>query len=166
MTIRVRCCAVLLICLLAFTCSSSTAVAQTTEASSAKVAQLLHGFGTPFTQKTPAVWYMDYNGKHLKDFRVILAVEGDLLVSFVTVAPKARIQTTPDFMHKVMRLNSRLDRVKIGLDSDEDLFVRIDSSVRIMDADEFKQVIDQLAAATDDVYDDLSAFITPPTSAK
>ncbi len=165
MTIRVRRCVVLLF-FLALTLSSTAAVAQTTEASSAKVAQLLHGFGTPFTQKTPTVWVMDYNGKHLKDFRVILAVEGDLLVSFVTVAPKARIQTTPDFMHKVMRLNSKLDRVKIGLDSDEDLFVRIDSSVRILDADEFKQVIDQLAAATDDVYDDLSPHITPTASAR
>ncbi len=166
MTIRVRCCAVLLICLLAFTFSSTTAVSQTTEASSAKVTQLLHGFGTPFTQKTPSVWYMDYNGKHLKNFRVILAVEGDLLVSFVTVAPKARIQATPDFMHKVMRLNSKFDRVKVGLDSDEDLFVRIDSTVRILDAQEFKLVIDQLASATDDVYDDLSAYITPTASAR
>ena len=63
------------------------------------------------------------------------------------------------FMRILLHLNSTLDRVKIGYDDDGDLFVRCDSSVRVLDAKEFHAIVDQVSAATDEVYKGISEWL-------
>ena len=63
-------------------------------------------------------------------------------------------------LQKLLRLNEDLDRVKIGIDQSGDVFVRIDLSVRTVDAQELKENIKQLAAATDEVFAAIKPFIT------
>jgi hypothetical protein len=127
-------------------------ISAATEASSARVTQLLQGSGYNFKSVTPTVWSIDFTGKSLTKFKVILATQDDLLVVFVTVAQKKNIPLSTDFMLKLLKFDHSLDRVKVGLDDDDDLFVRVDLSVRVLDAQEFKLNIEQLAAAANDVY--------------
>ena len=117
-----------------------------------KIAQLLKASSYDFSQKTDTVWSADFKGKSLSTFRLVVAVQDDVMVTFVTVAEKARIPLSADFMHKLLRYNSTLDRVKIGLDDDGDLFVRCDASVRVLDSKELAAIVDQVSAAADEVY--------------
>jgi hypothetical protein len=133
----------------------------TPSAGAAKIGQLTKASGYEFTQKTDSVWAADFQGKNLKHFRLIVAVQEDVLVTFVTVAEKARMPVTTGFMHRLLRFNSKLDRVKIGYDDDGDLFVRCDASVRVLDAQEFHSIMDQVSAATDEVYKGIADSLIP-----
>ena len=62
-------------------------------------------------------------------------------------------------MKKLLGLNEQLDRVKIGLDKEGDVFVRIDLSIRILDKQELKENLDQAAAAANDVFAALKPFL-------
>jgi len=138
-----------------FLTPSAFAEETSTAASAAKVDRLLGESGYKFVKKTDTVWYIAWSGKSLADFKVIIAVQDDLMVTFVTVVAKAKMRLTPEFLEKLTRYNSKFDRVKVGLDDDGDLFVRCDSTVRIMDGTEMKLVIQQVAAATDQLHQEI-----------
>ena len=129
-------------------------------ASTARVVQLLEDSGYKYTKKSATVWTIDFTGKTLKSFKVILATQDDLLVTFVVVARKKDIQISSEFMMKLLNFNHQLDRVKIGIDEDGDLFVRSDINIRILDKTEFKDNIEQVAAATNEVYDGVKSYIS------
>lgn len=121
----------------------------------AKVVSLMKADGYNYVpSRSPSVWSIHFPGKHLTDIKVILAVseDEDLMVVFVTVAEKRRLPVTADFMIKLLDENHALDRVKVGYDADGDLFVREDSSVRILDAEEFRAIVDQVEKSADEVY--------------
>jgi hypothetical protein len=124
-----------------------------TSPSAAKIDQLLADSGYKFVKKTDSVWYIPSHGKSLGDYKVILAAQDDLLVTFVTVVKKARLPVTTEFVLRVLKFNNSLDFVKVGLDRDGDLFVRCDSSVRILDVKELKAVVEQVSASTNEVYE-------------
>ena len=125
------------------------------DASAARVGHLLEESGYTFKKspKSDKVWTIDFNGKSLKSFKVILATQDDLLVTFVVVASKKDMQMSSEFMIKLLKFNHTLDRVKIGIDDDGDLFVRSDVTIRVLDKKEFKENIEQVAAAANEVYD-------------
>jgi len=56
------------------------------------------------------------------------------------------------------RTNHEYDFTKIGLDKDGDMFVRIDTTLRLLDAAELKSVIDQVANASNELYPKVSAW--------
>jgi Putative bacterial sensory transduction regulator len=124
-----------------------------------KVGHLLADSGYNFVKKTDTVWYVEKQGKALKDFKVIIATENDLMVTFVIVAKKSQLQDTDTLFRKLLRFNHDLDRVKIGFDGDGDLFVRADNSVRTMDVQELKEIVEQVAASANEVYAGTSDFI-------
>jgi hypothetical protein len=130
-----------------------------TATGTAKVDQLMKASGYDFSRKNDSVWAADFEGKSLKSFRLVVAVQDDVLVSFVTIAEKARMPVNTAFMRKLLRYNSTLDRVKIGFDDDGDLFVRCDASVRVLDAKEFHSIVDQVSAASDEVYKGIAEFL-------
>jgi hypothetical protein len=146
----------------------ASAAAQSTPKSSddAKVARFLEGCGhkyKTYTTKDGPVWSIEeLHGGSLKNMRILLATNGGVMVMGVVVAEKAHMNVTAEFMHKLLRLTHDLDRVKIGFDNDEDLFVRIESPVRLLDAQDFKAQIDQVVAAADEIYRQSSSFITSP----
>lgn len=138
--------------------------AQTAGPGPARVTQLLQNSGYNFVQKTPTVWYIDFTGKSLKNFRVILSTTDDnsldgLVVIFVTVTQKAKMPVTTDFMSRMLHLNHTLDRVKVGFDNDGDLSVRSDCTIRVLDGAEFKVQVEQVAAAANEVYETAQPYL-------
>ena len=126
-----------------------------------KVTQLLQASGYQFATHTPIVWSVTRTGSSLKSFKVVISVSEELMVIFVTVVPKARMRMTPEFMQSLLRFNYSLDRVKVAIDDDGDLCVRSDSSVRLADVQEFKVLVEQVAASSNEVYEKSNAFIIP-----
>jgi hypothetical protein len=124
------------------------------ETPAAKVARLLERSGYKYEKpKADAnVWKIKFTGKSLPSFDVILASQDDLLVTFVIVAQKKNLQLTPALMQKLLGYNHNIDQVKVGIDDDGDLFVRSDQHIRVLDDREFKDIVEQVAAAADEVY--------------
>jgi hypothetical protein len=137
----------------------------TTDAA-AKTVQLLQASGYKFTEHSPVVWSIDRTGAKLKNFREILALgtgkndEEPLLVIFVIVAKKAQMRMTPEFMQSLLHFNHTMDSVKVGIDDDGDLGVRIDTRVRLLDANEFKMLVEQVANASNEIYGESTSFIS------
>jgi hypothetical protein len=134
---------------------AATARAQSAEAIG-KVVNLMQANGYPYhATKSPSVWTIHFEGRHLKDIKVVLTLGGDTdpdLVVFVTVTEKRRMPVTTDFMRTLLEQDHKLDDVKVGFDADGDLEVRIDARLRVTDAAEFKEIVTQVESNSDYVY--------------
>jgi methyl-accepting chemotaxis protein len=104
------------------------------------------------TTKSPNVWLIRFSGDHLKDIKVVLTVKDSTMVVFVTLVENQRMPVTTDFMRTLLEQNHELDRVKVGYDRDGDLSVRIDSNMRVMDATELRDIVNQVKNASDEIY--------------
>jgi hypothetical protein len=122
----------------------------------AKVVGMMQSNGYNFvTTSSPSVWVVHFAGNHLKDIKVVIAVgeEPDApVIAFVTVTEKRTMPVTTDFMRTLLEENHKLDRVKVGYDADGDLEVRIDSMLRVTDAQEFGEIVSQVKNCSDDIY--------------
>ena len=147
---------VLLLCLQAF---PQPANAQD-KSSPTRISQLLEESGYPYTKAADSVWTIPFEGKALFKFNVVVSTQQNILVLFAIVAEKKKLRVTPEMMQRLLRLNSELDRVKIGIDDQGDAFVRVDLSIRVLDSQELKANIEQVAAAADEVFAAIKPFIT------
>lgn len=137
-----------------------TAQAQARESPPALIARLLDQSGYTFTKAADGVWAVGFRGKAFSEFNVVVTSQQDLIVLFVIVAGKKEFNASPELMARLLKLNSDLDRVKIGIDEDGDAFVRIDLSARVLDLQEMKTNIEQAAAAADEAYGAIKPYLT------
>jgi hypothetical protein len=131
----------------------------------AKVISLMNADGYTFNNtKSNSVWVIHFVGQNLKDIRVGITISPEAtatLVAFVTVVEKRRLPVTTDFMRALLEQNQKMDRVKIGFDSDGDLALRIDAKLRVTDAAEFKSIVDQAKNASDELYGMIESQLAP-----
>jgi hypothetical protein len=120
---------------------------------------MLKQTGYAYTTHNATTWSVDLNRKNIGKIRVILSTGSDIVVTFVIVAKQAAIQKTPQMMDALLTANNDYDYAKIGLDKDGDLFVRIDTLLRTIDAPALKGVIDQVANSSDELYPKISGWI-------
>jgi hypothetical protein len=138
--------------------------AQTSDQGIAKMVSLMQANNYSFiTTSSPTVWVIHFTGTHLKDTKVILALDTDnnLMVIFVTVVEKRRMPVTIDFLHQLLKFNHEYDRVKVGLDADDDLSVRIDAPLRLADTKEFGDIVTQIKNASDEIYGKIEPQLLP-----
>ena len=125
-----------------------------------RMAQLLEASKYTYRKTGDLVWAIGFKGKTLSDIQVVVTAQANLAVFVTILARKAEMSATPEMMQRMLKLNSEMDRVKIGLDDDGDLFVRSDVSMRLLDVEELKAQIEQVAAAADETYAALRPFLT------
>ncbi|MEO7658203.1 MAG: YbjN domain-containing protein [Pyrinomonadaceae bacterium] len=130
------------------------------KSSPAKLARLLEESGNSYTKVADNIWTIAFKGKTLPEFNVVASTEQGLLFLIAIVAEKKTLKVTPPMLQKLLALNADFDRVKIGIDKEGDVFARTDLSVRTVDAQELKENIEQLAAATDETFAAIKPFIT------
>ncbi len=99
-----------------------------------KIEQMLKATGFTYKTHNPITWSIEFERKTIGKFRVIISNSEDIIVTFATVTEKAKIRKTPQLMEALLSANHEYDYAKIGLDKDGDLFVRIDSPVRVTDS--------------------------------
>ena len=152
----------LLFLLISLVSNLSTAQTQTmtAQASAEKVAILLDKSGYSFRKASNNVWVVSFTGKQIADIQVIITTVPDLLLAGITVAKKGQMRPTADFFYKLLKLAHSYDLVKVGLDSDDDLFVRVEAKMRTMDVDEFKAYVKQAAAAADEIYGQIKPLLS------
>jgi hypothetical protein len=144
--------------LLAAVCMCSLA-SRSAVAQSMGMDAMLKQTGYAYTTHNATTWSVDLNRKNIGKIRVILSTGSDIVVTFVIVAKQAAIQKTPQMLNALLTANNDYDYAKIGLDKDGDLFVRIDTLLRTIDAPALKDVITQVANASDELYPKISAWI-------
>jgi len=130
-----------------------------TAAAATKVAQLLSRSGYTYTTHNKTTWSTELERKNIGKVRVIISVGGDIVVIFAILAKKANIQKTTQFLETLLSANHDYDYAKIGLDKDGDLFVRIDTPARVIDGQDLKSVIQQVANSSDELYAKVSGSI-------
>ena len=132
------------------------------EPPAATLDRLLSQSGYTIVKKTSNVWTIDFNGTKSPPFKVVISVgstpASDIVV-FVTVIEKKNFTASVDAMYKLLKFDYELDRVKVGLDRDDDISVRIDSKLRITDLPLLKEIIEQVANSSEEVYVGMMPFL-------
>ncbi len=124
--------------------AATATVAQTTEA---KVDLWLKDSGYSFRKTGKGTWLINHPDLSSSEMPMIVAAGQDFVVIGVVVAFKKNISFTKDVMYKLLRLSHALDYVKIGFDDDEDLFVRAEVKTKLLDLQEFKNIVERCARA-------------------
>jgi hypothetical protein len=78
---------------------------------------------------------------------ILVAEENDMVIIGAVVRPKATLDTSAATLLKLMQLSNDLDYVKIGIDSDGDLFVREELRAAMLNASEFKAAVKNVISA-------------------
>jgi hypothetical protein len=145
-----RLCLLFSVCLLPI---GARAAGLSTTDSAAKVVSLMTADSYNFVPtKSPSVWMIPFAGDHLKNIRVVVTVKDSTMVVFATIVDNQHLPVTTDFMRTLLEENHELDRVKVGYDHEGDLSVRIDSSMRVIDAAELREIVNQVRNASDEIY--------------
>lgn len=133
----------------------------------AAMTKLLEGTALAHNKIRDTVWTVPFKGEVKKDFNVVVALvsDGSVVVVFAMLAEKPQMKPSPELWQLLLRMNDQFDRVKVGIDGDGDAFVRVDLSLRILDAEELKANLEQVAAATDEVLAAMQPHLEPPPPA-
>jgi len=129
-----------------------------------KMTSLLQASNFNFkTTSSPSVWVIHFTGSHMNDIKVVLALDtaNNQMVIFVTVVQKRRMPYTADFFHTLLKFNHQYDRVKVGLDADDDLSVRIDAPLNIADVQELRDIVNQVKNSSDEIYGTIEPQLLP-----
>jgi hypothetical protein len=154
-----RCAAIAALTLM-FTLQALTTAVWAEDNAVATIDRLLEQSGYPYKKNTDIVWHFEFSGKSMPTRKLVGSSDKELMVIFVTLVPKKDFTITPELLEKLLKYNQKLDRVKVSLDSDGDISVRIDLSWRVVDLQEFKVNIDQLKAASIEIYEGVKPFLT------
>jgi hypothetical protein len=136
--------------------------AQTKAANAAKIAQLLAQSGYTFRKASDDVWVVNGHGKNIGDFGILVAADVNYALLGVVVAKKNQMNMTFDLTFKLLRLAHSIDYVKVGLDDDQDLFVRTEIRTRLFDLQSLKDTIEDVSTAADKAYVEVKPFLSKP----
>ena len=95
----------------------------------------------------------------MADISVLVTSVENLIVMGAVVAPKSSMKVTPEMTFKLLRLVHDIDRVKIGFDDDEDLFVRAEVNSRCFEVEEFKSSMEQISAGADKIHAAIKSYL-------
>ncbi len=115
------------------------------------------------TKVKDAVWTLDFNGKRLPKFKlVVTATEKDkdaVITARVNPVPRDQMpRNRATLTAAILKANSDFDYVKIGFDAEGDIFVRADIPPGA-DVASFKTVVEQTAAAADEFYGRIKQYL-------
>lgn len=135
----------------------SSAGAQTKK-DAADIVALLEKSGYTYTKVTDGVWEIPGTGKNLKEFAIRLALADDILLVMVKLGDRKDVKLQPPLLIKLLELNHKFDSIKLAL-SEDMVYLRMDTHLRLLDGEELKYLVTQIANATDETYPQVKQFI-------
>jgi hypothetical protein len=141
-----------------FILQAATPSQSTTAQTSAKVDQWMKQSGYKYKKASETVWVVASKGNALPEFETFVATNENVVVIGVVMAKQKNLKMSEDLLLKILKLNHDNDFVKIGIDEDNDLFVRLERKVRMLDLEEFKSCYAEVVAASDNVYTQIKPF--------
>ncbi len=131
------------------------------ETAAAKTARLLNESGVAHSKIDDNIWAVPYVRKDKSEFQVFITTAPETLVMFSILVQKKDLKLTPELMQKLLRLNTEMDSVKLGIDKGGDLIVRIDLGIRTLDAVDLKSNLDQTSGAVSETLAALKPMLPP-----
>ena len=128
----------------------------------AKIAGFLEQSGYTYTKVSQNVWTVGFKGKALSEFNVTISGNESTLVVFVVLVEqqKSLHGNIQELMYKLLKFTNASDYVKLCIGDDSELLVRSDLPTRTLDLQEFKDGVEQVAAATDEIYATVRPYVT------
>ena len=123
----------------------------------ARMAQILERSGYAYKKAKDNIWVVTFKGKSLAEINVLVTTVENLIVMGVVIAEKDAMKVSPEMMFKLLHLAHDIDRVKIGFDDDNDLFLRSEVTTKCFELADFKAFMEQISLGADRVH----AAITP-----
>ena len=114
--------------------------------------------GYNYRKAGDGIWVVTLAGKNIKDIDIaVTSVEDSVLLQTQVVERKAIVRKEALFI-KLLELNHEYDTAKFAL-SEEMLYARIDLHSRLVDAEELKHLINQLALFVDESYPQIKPLL-------
>lgn len=126
--------------------------------SPADIVALLEKSGYTYTKVSDGVWEIPGTGKNLKEFAIRLVIADDVLLVMVKLADRKDLKLQPALLTKLLELNHKFDSIKLAL-SEETAYLRMDTHLRLLDGEELKYLVVQIANAADETYPQVKPFI-------
>lgn len=98
--------------------------------------QALQRSGLKYRKVKDRFWFGTCESKLVANCQILMTATPQMLVIGVVIKQKKDLSLTPDVLAGLLRLNHNLERVKVGIDDDGDLFERVEVTTRGLDADE------------------------------
>lgn len=146
---------------LLFSLGICAAHAQTKSKNATDVVGLLEKSGYTYTKVSDGVWEIPGTGKNIKEFGIRIAAADEILLVMVKLSDRKDVKPQPALLQKLLELNHKFDSIKFAL-SEDMLYLRMDTHLRLMDAQELKYLVEQVANAVDETYPQIKQFITIP----
>lgn len=145
---------------------SSTSVARSAGAQDkgkgvTEIVGLLEKSGYSYKKVDDGLWEIPGTGKNLKEFGIRLALADDILLVMVKLAARKESKLEPALLTKLLELNHKFDSIKLAL-SEDMIYLRMDTHVRLLDNQELKYLVEQIANAADETYPQIKPFVASP----
>jgi hypothetical protein len=124
-----------------------------------RLPQLLEGSGYPYRKAGDNVWAVTFKGTFLTEMNVFITSAGKLVIIGAVVAQKKSMRLNSEATSKLLRLAYDLDQVKIGFDKDEDLFLRAELSLKCLDVDDFKAILEQVFVGVERAHETIKPYL-------
>jgi len=129
-------------------------------ASDNQVELLLGKSGLKAKKVADGVWVMRMSGKVFPYFQIMIASGPGYVLSSVVIANKKSFKFDSELGYRLLRLAHELNYIKVGFDNGDDLLVRSELRLKLLDPEEFRMMIDRLAGAADRAYEQVQASST------
>lgn len=123
------------------------------------IVSVLEKSGLSYTKVSDGVWEIPATGKNLKAFAIRIASADDTLLVIVKMVDRKGVNLKGELLVKLLELNNHFDTVKLALDENM-LYARIDLHVRLVDDEELKYLVGQIANVVDETYPHVKPFLT------
>ena len=147
------------VALVSLTLVLHAAHAQEKSKSATQMVALLEKSGYSYTKVGDGVWEVPGTGKNLKEFGIRLALADDILIVMVKLADRKDLKPQPALWTKLLELNHKFDSIKLAL-SEDMLYSRMDTHLRLLDNQELKYLVEQIANAADETYPQIKQFVS------
>ena len=134
------------------------APAQVSPKNSADLVVLLEKSGHKYSKVDDGVWEIMYEGKNMKSIPVRVTMAENILVTLAKLADRKDLTLDPVLLVKLLELNNDFVYVKLALTKSM-LYVRMDSPLRLLDAAELNHVLEQVSAAADEAYPQITPYL-------
>jgi len=133
--------------------------AQDKSKGAAEIVALLEKSGYSYKKVADGLWEVPGTGKSLREFAIRLALADDVLLVMVKLVDRKDLKLQPALSTKLLELNHKFDSIKLAL-SEDMLYLRMDTHVRLLDDQELKYLVEQIANATDETYPQIKQFVS------
>lgn len=148
-----------IVVMLSLSCEVCPVRAQEKTRGASEIVALLEKSGYTYTKVGDGLWEVPGTGKNLKEFGIRLALADDILLVMVKLAARKDLKLEPPLLTRMLELNHKFDSIKLAL-SEDILYLRMDTHLRLLDNQELKYLVEQIANAADETYPQIKQFVT------